>query len=739
MAWDRFKAPIGKILDGLKTCRLCWRITGAVFLAILAIEAVILAFSVRDHQRLRLMEVEREALVTMRAILQSADIANARRDTLSELDLTFRRNSTLVGARIFGTDDRALTQFGDAPPMDIHAVPEIGILNGDNFLIVQWDEKQLRADYRVVARVDAREVPVQVRNYIWRVSGLILLIAAFITFVLMLILERLILRPLRSLNQGLLQVSDRPDRPGLGMVEVLGRDELRNITASFNGLLVRLQAAFDEIHHQQATLKSQNANLESSVAERTSELRKAVKRLRRRAVRQDDSVSPIGSMEIAAQSVDTLTGLASRAKFWDHAGIVLQQAKRDKYRVAILSIDLDDFGKINEGAGFDVGDQILQEIGERIRQVVRNSDMVARFGADEFAILQTRIVNEDEPLFLAERLIANLATPIETANTPVNLDCSIGIFIVPDDGLDIETGVVNAHLAMRKAKAVPGSAYRFFHPEMEQSARRFRAMELDLRRGYNAGELELYYQPKLDVGSRRIFGMEALLRWKHPAKGFVSPVEFIPVAERTRFINEIGDWVIASACRQTRQWNRIAIDPLKVSVNVSAIQIKRGQVVDTLRRVLLETDLDPKFLEVEITESAVMENVEQLSDALMAIRALGISIAIDDFGTGYTSLQYLQNLPVNRVKIDRAFVKGLGTSKGDPTIARAISGIGRSFGLQITAEGVETKQEFDMLSAEGCHEIQGFLVSRPLDSDAFIQFVLDQKAGPATKYDPRRD
>ena len=702
----------------LGRCKLCWRVILAVFAAIVVVEAAILVFSVRSFERDRLAEVEREALVVMRTVMRSAVEQNTLAGVAS-VGPSLSRGTVLRGAIVLNEEGQPVSQFGDAPVLFGAAMVKepIRLRSDDGMTIdIHWPAATVKAPTDVLGRVDVSEVPTQTRAFIWRIVGLVLLISIFVTISTMIVLERLILKPMRGLSQGLSRVAANPDKPGAEVLADMGTDELLEVTTNFNRLSRRLAAAFSEIDRQHAKLEDRNSELETAVASRTRELRETVNKLRRRAAQDGQPCSP-------GNEVDLLTGLASRKVFWEQAAAQMAGLGRHTRRGAVLFIDLDDFKRTNEGLGFELGDKVLQTMAERIQSAIRGSDSAARLSGDEFAILQTDIERDDQPAVLAERLMERLSEPMTIDGETVALDCSIGISVYPNDGQSAETVINQANLAMQRAKRQTGPSYGFFVSEMEESAKRAREIELDLRAALENDELTIDYQPKLNMLTGHVQSMEALVRWHCRKRGPVSPAEFIPIAERSRLIVDLGAWVLRQACLQTRQWNETAPEPLKVAVNLSPVQIHHGRIVDTVRRILLETDLDPKFLELEVTESAIIEDLEETRRVLQDLRDLGVSIAVDDFGTGYTSLQHLKHLPINRIKIDRAFIKDIGEPGGDATIASAIIGIADSLGLAITAEGVETSYQLTFLGDQGIQEIQGYHISKPLNINDFSGFI----------------
>ncbi|MCH7831842.1 MAG: EAL domain-containing protein [Proteobacteria bacterium] len=420
---------------------------------------------------------------------------------------------------------------------------------------------------------------------------------------------------------------------------------------------------------------------------------------------------------------DDLTGLPNRALFQDRLKQVLGHARRTGKLVAVHLIDLDHFKDINDTMGHDAGDALLKGIGERLLGCVRTSDTVARIGGDEFGVIQVEPNNADSIAILAQKLLKSLEQPFKIDGHDVHSNASIGITIFPDDAEKPEEILRNADMALYHGKGENRGTYNFFVTKMNDEVQRRRAIEDDMRAGLERGEFVLHYQPKLHIRSNRITGMEALIRWNHPQQGFMSPAEFIPVAERSKLIVPIGEWVLREACARNKAWTDAGLGPIKVAVNLSAVQIHETDLTATVRGVLEETGLDASQLELEITESLAMRNAEATIELFTELSEFGVSVSIDDFGTGYSSLSYLKDFPIQRIKIDKAFIDDIGSDENPGAIARAVTTIGHSFGMEITAEGVETEDQLTFLHSLDCDEIQGYYFSRPLPEDQLGEFL----------------
>ncbi|MGB0682397.1 MAG: putative bifunctional diguanylate cyclase/phosphodiesterase [Magnetovibrionaceae bacterium] len=424
-------------------------------------------------------------------------------------------------------------------------------------------------------------------------------------------------------------------------------------------------------------------------------------------------------------NIDMLTGLPNRALFNDRLEQVLRQAKRSGAAAAVHLIDVDHFKDVNDSLGHTQGDQMLREIGERLAHCVRDSDTVARLGGDEFAIIQVGGTDANGASVLAQKVLDIFNKPFIMGGEEIHSDASIGVTLFPEEAVSTEQILRNADMALYRAKGEGRGTYRFFIADMNEEVQRLKEIEADMRKALEVeGQFQLYYQPKLNLHSGRVGGMEALIRWIHPEKGFLSPGDFIPVAEKSKLIVPIDTWSLRTACRQTKAWADMGVSDLKVAVNLSAVQFREKGLVDLVASILEETGLPAHQLELEITEGVAMDDPESAIRTFHAIRALGVSLSIDDFGTGYSSLSYLKNFPVRRVKIDKAFVDDIETGQAEEgAIAKAVTTLGHSFDMEVTAEGVETEEQLTFLRGLGVDEIQGYYFSKPIPAPDFARFV----------------
>ncbi len=425
---------------------------------------------------------------------------------------------------------------------------------------------------------------------------------------------------------------------------------------------------------------------------------------------------------------DSLTDLPNRMVFFDRLEMAQNQADRNERMVGLLFLDLDYFKDVNDSEGHSMGDVLLIEVAKRLSKSIRKMDTVARLGGDEFAIIQTMIGHVDDSKVLAKKILASLEEPFDLGNKKIFISASIGITIYPMDDRSPNELLRNADIAMYAAKEKGRNTHEYYAAEMVKAIQDRNKMVQDLHRAMEDDEMFLHYQPKVITGSGEIIGVEALLRWKHPEHGMIAPTDFIPIAEKSGLIIPLGEWVLKTACAQNKSWQNAGAVPISVAVNLSAVQFRQGDIVDTVARTLKETGLDPKYLELELTESAAMHDASATALILDRLNDLGVILSLDDFGTGYSSLAYLKRFPLSRIKIDRSFVQDIQDDQESAAIVNAVVHLGQSMNMKVTAEGVETKEQADYLSTTGCDEIQGYLYSRPVSADDL--FILIKGEAP---------
>ena len=422
---------------------------------------------------------------------------------------------------------------------------------------------------------------------------------------------------------------------------------------------------------------------------------------------------------------DALTDLPNRVMFREHVARAMLHATRSEKLMAVLFLDLDGFKNINDTLGHEAGDELLKSVTDRLAGVLRQDDLVGRQGGDEFTVLLQGVRTVQDIVMIVEKLLAAIAEPFALGSNEMHVTASVGITVFPFDDNEVESLLRNADTAMYQAKEAGKNCFRFYTAEMNTAMRERMEIENGLRHALEQGQFSLQYQPQTSIENGRVVGVEALLRWRHPELGMISPEKFIPVAEESGMIVPIGEWVLRTACRQAKAWEAAGLARLKVAVNLSARQFRQSNLLEMIGQVLQETGLDPQsgMLELELTESMVMRNVEESVVTLNSLHEMGLQLSIDDFGTGYSSLSYLKRFPINTLKIDQSFVRDISNDPEDAAITVAIVDLAHSLKLNVIAEGVETREQLEFLRAISCNEAQGYYFSRPLAPDALEKFL----------------
>ncbi|WP_449122158.1 putative bifunctional diguanylate cyclase/phosphodiesterase [Pseudomonas viridiflava] len=421
---------------------------------------------------------------------------------------------------------------------------------------------------------------------------------------------------------------------------------------------------------------------------------------------------------------DELTGLANRSLFNERLREARERVRSGGRSLALLHINLDRFKLLNESLGHEIADQLLKHIARRLSNAMPEADTIARLSGDEFAVLFDGYSNLSSLARVTSRLLGKLRVPLSVAGHELVISASVGISLLSDSAREVPALVSQANMAMQHAKHLGGNNFQFFTQSLQASTLERLQLEIQLRRAVDEQQLQVFYQPKLCLRTGRLDSAEALVRWHHPQRGMVAPGEFIGLAEETGLISAIGEFVLRQACWQACEWQRQGMAPIRVSVNLSVHQLRQGKLVSLVRQVLEETGLAPQWLELELTESQLLDSVEHIIATFQQLRDLGVKLAIDDFGTGYSSLSYLRRFPVDYVKIDRAFISGLGDGTEDAAIIQAIISMAHSLGLKVVAEGVENQSQLEFLRSHGCDEVQGYLISRPIEATAMAGILL---------------
>ena len=507
-------------------------------------------------------------------------------------------------------------------------------------------------------------------------------IAFLLAWVLADRLQRIISQPIDQLAAAMKSVSK--ERNYSQRVKMERHDELGSLIEDFNEMLVQIEMRDQELHNKQNRL------------------------------------------DYLAHH-DALTGLPNRLLFHDRLHHAISKAQRMEQSIALLFLDLDRFKNINDSLGHEVGDHVLQVVAKRLTNIVRESDTLARLGGDEFVIALEQNTESRELTIVAQKILQTLSTAFHIDAHELYITASIGISLYPANGLTSEALMKTADVAMYRAKEQGRNNFQFFTMDMNDRAHQALFLENNLHKAIDNRELALYYQPQVEITTGKTIGMEALVRWHHPTHGTIPPDKFIPMAEETGLIIPLGKWVINTACQQTMQWQQAGFPPCKVAVNISPRQLRQSDLVETVEQALKESGLAACWLELEITENVLIEEVAQIITIMEALNALGVSLAIDDFGTGYSSLSYLHRFPLSKLKIDQSFVQSIGGPAGNHVIVEAIIALARALELEVIAEGIENKAQIAFLKEHGCVYGQGFYFSKPLPVDACEKFLLQEQ------------
>lgn len=670
--------------------RLSWRIALAVFLTILTVQVGILSVTIKDYEQARINDLVDSVRST---VVSAVDPAVTDPYTPPLNDALVQRiliNTKVIGLSVYSPYLNLIHTYGEAP---------ITILAGPNDLTrtyrsdsgdvyeTTFRQDTLHRPYIMTLRINAQEVQPEVVSYVKQTILIMLLMSAFVTTVLMVALGHWLLEPILFLRGNLMKASENPENPKIEESPFDHNDEI--------GMAIEMSSK----------LITQNAD-----------------NLRRIKSAAEDQIHKLAYY-------DTLTNLPNRTLFL----LTLNEQSRVKgpesaQRYAVITMDLDHFKDINDTMGHNIGDAILRAVGKRLRASMPESATVARSGEDEFAITMPLNGDATSARDIAERVIGVIRSePFKVFNEMFQVRASIGVATYPDDGIDPDQVLKNADIALNRAKEEGRDLIKEYSEDFDRAVQQRFQMLRDLREAMERDQLDLFYQPQLDLRTGKVIGAEALLRWWKPNNSkeggsFISPAEFIPIAEQSGLIVPIGEWVTMRACRAAAQWAKDG-HHIRIAVNVSGAQFYQSDIVAYVSKVLAETGLDPHMLELEVTESVFMEDIQHTIKILQDLHNLGVELAIDDFGTGYSSLSYLRQFPIDRLKIDQSFIRNALNNPDDAAIARTIVALGHSLNLKVIAEGVETRDHEKFLMDHGCDEVQGFRYSKPIPHDKFNAFI----------------
>ncbi len=676
--------------------RISWRIALSAFLTILVIQSAILIVTFKEEELVLLNNVREIGRSVIAPSL--GDAPDLLTSPVTQEQANKIVSSTIVtGMTVYSSDFRFLGNYGEPVSLVIKDLESLSrthrSIDGASYEVV-YRSSDLRRPYVVVARLNSSNVSSSLILFVQKSLAIMFLLSAFVTVVLMISLSKWLLEPILFMRDNLIAASENPEMPDI-------KESPFNINDEVGGAISMAQ-----------TLIQQNAD----------------------NIRQIKSAAEDKIHKLAY--FDQLTGLPNRIQFLqkltDQARTANDDDESRAKRFAVIAMDLDHFKDINDSMGHNIGDAILRGVGKRLRAALPESAVVARSGEDEFAITMPLSTDLNSARDVAEKVVRVIrAEPFKVFNESFQVRASVGVSTFPDDGIDPDQVLKNADIALNRAKEEGRDTIKEYSEDFDRAVQlRFQLLR-DLRDALEAKELMLYFQPQFDLLDGKLIGAEALLRWfkKDDSKQggqFISPAEFVPIAEQSGLIVPIGEWVLEYSCEQAAAWQKMGHE-VRVAVNVSGAQFYQSDIVATVSRCLKETGLKPHNLELEVTESVFMDDINHTIETLQKLHALGVELAIDDFGTGYSSLSYLRQFPIDRLKIDQSFIRNALNNADDAAIARTIVRLGHSLNLKVIAEGVETKEHEAFLLEEKCDEVQGFRYSRPIPLDDFNKFMKTYK------------
>jgi diguanylate cyclase (GGDEF)-like protein len=671
--------------------RISWRITLAVFMTILAVQIGILNVTINNFENERLDHLRQIGRSSIVPLIDTA-IADFLRSPISDHNAQRLISTTIIsGMTIYSSQIDLLKTYGE--PVSTTLFDNSGLSKtyrsaDGNFYEVVFKANDLGRPYVIVARLDSSKVQGEVLDYVKQTILIMLLMSAFVTSVLMLALGKWLLEPILFMRNNLMAASRNPEEPNI------------------------LPSPFDPADEIGSAIEIAQRLIQQNAEN--------IKRIKGAA---QDKIHKLAYY-------DTLTNLPNRTLFLQ----TLAEKTRtggdgDTERFAVVAIDLDHFKDINDSMGHNVGDAILRGVGKRLRSALPESAMVSRTGEDEFAIMMPLSTDINTARDVADRVLGVIRSePFKVFNEQFQVRASIGVSTFPDDGIDPDLVLKNADIALNRAKEEGRDTIKEYSEDFDRAVQQRFQMLRDLRDALEQDQLALHFQPQLDLKSGKVIGAEALIRWWKPDNSkqggaFIPPIEFISIAEQSGLIVPIGEWVLRKACETAKDWRENHGIDIRIAVNVSAAQFTQSDICSYVQQVITDTGIKPQYLELEVTESVFMDDINYTIETLKRLHATGVELAIDDFGTGYSSLSYLRQFPIDRLKIDQSFIKNALNDQDDAAIARTIVRLGHSLSLKVIAEGVETKDHETFLLQEECDEVQGYRYSRPVPTADFIKFV----------------
>ncbi len=668
-----------------------WRITMAVFLTLLLVETVSLILTVPSYEAEQLAGLRAEARTALVFSLQKTKgqlFSPLTKDAATRL----LGNSKIEGLTVYGLDDSVIQSYGAPTFLQLmpNRNPPADFRSADNsHYETVFMASELGHPYNIVVRMSATTVEARVIEYIHQSLWIMFIMSALVTSVLMLVLSMWLLEPIILLRNNLLGAAKNPEKPEIKNLRKELHDEI--------GITIRV--ANDLIR--------QNAS--------------SLKRLRAQA---EDKIHKLAYF-------DSLTGLPNRTYFLEQLeDIIRNKALGESETLAVMAVDIDHFKDINDTMGHEIGDKLLEAVGKRLVKALPDRAVIARASADEFTIMAVMGADHPGSATIADKIFSVMAEPVSIMQENFQVRVSIGVSHYPSDGDNARAILKNADISLNRAKEDGRDTVRYYSQAFDEAVHYRFQMLRDLRNAVNRKELQVYYHPQFELKTGKMVGAEALLRWWLPDNSkeggqFISPTEFIPVAEQAGLIVPIGEYVLRTACETNKMWQDKGLPPFRIAVNISGVQFHRGDIVGLVDSVLKETGLAPRWLELEVTESVFMENMQAAIDILHELHSLGVELAVDDFGTGYSSLSYLRQFPIDRLKIDQSFIRNALVNVDDKMITRTIITLGHSLDLKVIAEGVETVEHEKFLRELGCDEVQGFKYTQPIPAEKLEGFVVE--------------
>lgn len=686
--------------------QLHWPIGAKLTAIILSVSGVALLAGLTVFTLIQMREarvaLENSAMAQARLMALYAEVPLQFNDPKAIVDILSRTElPSLKQATVFDRDNKVYASY-QRIEQKLTAIPDIRtivaaggmVVDSKSLQIVQAIEHEHEHFGYLYLNVSLDQLQREVSQRFWLMSGVAAALL-FLSWILGQLLQKTISRPILRLTALARRIGETQDYSARASFK--GDDEIASLSRSFNLMLDAIHERELARDHAEDALRESKKNLESAVQE----------------------------LQYLA-NYDSLTELPNRALCMDRIANAVFRAAREQRKAAVVFLDLDHFKEINDSLGHAVGDELLKAASRRLQSCIRRGDTLARLGGDEFLIVLEDLNEELNVVSVMQKIIDAFAHPFHFGGYTVTTTVSIGTCTYPQDGTDVQTLMRNADAAMYKAKELGRNTYQYYQPEMNALSLRRLSLVNDLRDAQHNGQLLLHFQPQIDSDSCRIIGVEALIRWQHPTLGPISPVEFIPVAETSGMIVNIGLWVINSAAVQLAQWRKQGYDKLRMAINLSAVQFRQHDLPEQISSVMQRFHIPHECIELEITESMLMRDVEGAIVMMKRLKSMGFRLAIDDFGTGYSSLNYLRKFPLDALKVDRSFVDEVTTDAEDTAITLAILSMAKNLRLTVIAEGVETREQFHFLVENGCDEVQGYLFSPPLPAEQLTQLLLTE-------------